>query len=88
MGGEADAVVAARLRVRKICDCLGGRSSLGFQALVHVIGEGMTVSAWSLGERDAPWRLNNDSAMSVFKCTLAALEGFYRARPEAPKSAG
>ncbi len=64
-------------QVRKICDCLGGRRSLGFQALVHVIGEGMTVAAWSLRERGAPWRLNNDSAMGAFKCALAAIVGFY-----------
>ncbi len=60
--------------VRKIFECLVGRRSLVFQAIVHVIGEGMTVAAWSLRERGAPWRLNNDSA---FKSALGAVVGFY-----------
>ena len=87
-GGEATAVLNARHQVHRVCDRLGGYGSPGFQALIHVVGEAMTVAAWSSGERSGPWRLDPNKAAGVLLTALGVLEGFYRPRPEAPNSAG
>lgn len=87
-GGETLAVMAARDRVRKIFDNLGGFGSRGAQALIHVIGEGMTVASWCQSVRGEPWRLNNDSAMGTFKTALDAVMGFYRPKLKPTESGG
>ncbi|MCH8855996.1 MAG: hypothetical protein IIA03_07110 [Proteobacteria bacterium] len=82
-GGQAEAALDALHRVHRICARLGGHGSPGFQALIHVVAEGMTLAAWSQGERAGPWRLNPDSAKGVLTCALGVLEGVYRPAPEA-----
>ena len=85
-GGETLARMAARDRVRAVSDRLGGNGTVGFQALIHVVGGAMTVAAWSETERRGPWRLDPHKASGVLICALGVLEGFYRPRPQAPES--
>ena len=73
----------ARDQVRRISARLGGFRSPGFQALIHVVGEGVTLAAWSLTERAGPWRLDPNKAAGVLLSALGTVEGFYRPAPEA-----
>ena len=56
----------ARHKVHRVCDRFGGNGSPGFQVLVSVVGEGLTLAAWSLKERSGPWRLDPHKAAGVF----------------------
>lgn len=78
IAGQPEEMLDAREKIYFVCRRMGGFDKPGFQALVNVVGEGRSLTAWAEMERGGAWRLNGDSAKGVLICALGVLEGLYR----------